>query len=172
MISFQMCPFNNKKNGFTLIELLVVFTVIAVVSTVTIGSFVGYSKKSALKQASLDVASLLKDAKLRTQSQIKPASCTGVLGGYIVSICGLTGSSCSVPNTYTLSLVCSGTSTTLATNKLPVNINFSNTGTTSVTFLFPVLTSGVVGAGTIALTGYGNDAATVTVLSGGTFTVQ
>ncbi len=166
-------PRNNfSKRGFTLIELLVVFTVIAIVSTVTVASFVSYNKKSSLKQAASDVASLLRDAKSRTQSQIKPSSCPGVLDGYQVTICGLTNSTCDTANTYRLSVVCSGTATLITTRTLPKNINFSNTGTTSVTFLFKVLSNGVTGVGTIALTGYGSDAATVSVGSGGTLSVE
>lgn len=162
----------DRRSGFTLIELLVVLTIIAFVSTVTVASFVSYGKKSTLKQASLDVSTLLRDAKYRTQSQIKPPSCTGVFQGYRVEICGLTGSSCNTPDTYTLSLVCTGGTTLISTKALPTNIHFSNTGTTSKSFLFGVLSNGVIGAGTLALTGYGADTTTITVGSGGTLSVQ
>lgn len=162
----------SLKRGFTLIELLVVVTVIAIVSTITVSSFVSYSKKSALKQAALDVSSLLRDAKYRTQAQIKPSTCAGIFQGYRVDICGLTGSSCATPDTYTLTLICRGGNTTLLTKKLPSNTHFSNTGTTSVSYLFNVLTGGVIGAGTLTLTGYGTDTASITVGSGGTLSVQ
>lgn len=172
MIKPQRYFFSKVKNGFTLIELMVVVTVIAVVSTVTVASFVSYSKQSALKQASLDVVSVLRDAKYRTQAQIKPLACGGILQGYRVDICGLTSSTCPTVDTYTLTLVCSSGNSTLVTKKLPSNIHFSNTGTTSVSYLFKVLTNGVIGAGVIAVSGYGSDTGTVTVGSGGTFTIQ
>ena len=159
-------------SGFTLIELLVVLAIIAFVSTVTVASFVSYGKKSTLKQASLDVSSLLRDAKYRTQSQIKPSSCSGTFQGYRVAICGLTGSSCNTPDTYTLSLVCSGGTTLISTKTLPTNIHFTNNGTTSRSFLFGVLTNGVIGAGAVALTGYGTDTTIITVGSGGTLSIQ
>jgi len=162
----------NKRAGFTLIELLIVITVIAIISTVTVASFVSYSKKSSLKQASLDVSSLLRDAKYRTQAQIKPSACTGTLQGYRVDVCGLTGSSCATADTYTLSLICSGGNSTLITKKLPSNIHFTNTGTTSVSYFFKVLTNGVTGSGVTALTGFGTDSGTVTVGAGGTLMVR
>ncbi|MBI5044481.1 MAG: prepilin-type N-terminal cleavage/methylation domain-containing protein [Candidatus Levybacteria bacterium] len=158
------------KKGFTLIELLIVLSVIGIISTVSIVSFVSYNKSSVLKQASLDVASLLRDAKSRTQSQRKPSSCTGTLIGYRVDICGLSTSNCSTANTYRLSMVCSGNTTVLSTKSLPSDISFSSSST-SPSFLFQVLSNGVTGSGFVRISGY-NTTQDITVGSGGTVTIN
>lgn len=141
----------TSLSGFTLIELLVVMSVISIVSTLTVASFISYSQSSTLKQGSSDVASLLRDAKSRTISQVKPSNCSGTLDGYRVDICGLTGSVCVTQDTYSLSMVCSGTRTTLATKKLPSTVEFRQSGTTSVAYTFKVLTNGVIGAGDVVV---------------------
>lgn len=158
------------KSGFTLIELLIVLTVIGIVMIVSISSFVSYNKSSTLKQAALDVASLMKDAKSRTQSQLKPSACTGTLSGYRIDVCGLTGSSCSTADTYRLSMICSGGTSVIATKTLPSNISFSS-ATTSNSFLFQVLSNGVTGAGFVRLSGYGATK-DIIVGSGGTISIQ
>lgn len=165
------------SRGFTLIELLVVMSVIAIVSTVSVASFVSYSQSSTLKQGSSDVGNLLRDAKSRTLSQVKPANCSGTLDGYRVDICGLTGSTCSTADTYTLSVVCSGVKVVpaLVTKKLPSSTSFRQNGTTSVTYMFKVLTNGVVGNGDVVVgmkTGDTPPPATITIGQSGSVTVH
>lgn len=157
--------------GFSLIELLVVLSVIGIVATVGIASFVSYSRSSAVQQAALDVVTLLKDAKSRAQSQVKPSSCTGNLLGYQVDICGLPSSSCSTQNTYRLVVSCSNGTSVITTRNLPSSVSFTENGTTSTSYLFRVLTSGVVGSGDITLNGF-NTSKVITVSASGTITVQ
>ncbi|HVZ58756.1 MAG TPA: prepilin-type N-terminal cleavage/methylation domain-containing protein [Patescibacteria group bacterium] len=148
--------FFRQQAGFTLIELLVVMSVIAVISTISIASFVSYSQKATVNQAATDVAALLTDAKSRTQSQVKPSSCNGTLDGYRVDVCGFHQSSCSpnTANTYTLSVVCSGTKSLLVTRTLPANTSFVQSGTTAFSYQFQVLSNGVNNSGTIQVTGF------------------
>lgn len=161
----------QRRAGFTLIELLIVFSIIGIISTLSIASFVTYSRGATIRQAALDVAGLVREAKSRTQSQIKPSSCTGTLQGYQVDICGLTGSTCQAANTYQLSVRCTGGNVTLVTKKLPANVSFSQSGTTSARFAFQVVTGGVTGAGAVVLSGF-NTTSVITVDNGGTIDVN
>ncbi|MEK7605960.1 MAG: type II secretion system protein [Patescibacteria group bacterium] len=172
---FYYCLTFRAVRGFTLIELLVVMSVIAIVSTVTVASFVSYSQSSTLKQGSSDVGNLLRDAKSRTLSQVKPSNCSGTLDGYRVDICGLTGSTCATQDTYTLSMVCSSTRTVLVTKKLPSTASFRQSGTTSVGFTFKVLTNGVIGDGDVVVgmkNGNTPPPVTITVGQSGSVTVH
>ena len=161
----------NLQRGFTIIELLVVFSIIAVISTVSLASFASYSRTSSLKQTASLVGAVMTDARSRALSQIKPSACAGTLNGYQVDICGLTGSSCATADTYTLSSICSGTKTLVSTKRLPSTMHFTNTGTTSRSFQFRVLNGGVVGSGTVMLTGF-NGTIGVTVSPTGAVDVQ
>ena len=150
---------SHHVRGFTLIELLVVFSIIAVISTVTLASFSNFSKASAVKQTGAQLASFFNDAKSRSLSQVKPSSCAGSLGGYVVDICITAGSGCTYPDSYKMSVVCSGVKTDLApplVKRLPTNMHFSSTGTTSTSYRFNLLTGGVTGAGSVAITGNGS----------------
>lgn len=137
------------SSGFTLIELIIVFSVIAILSTVGIASFVSYSRAQTLQTAASDFTSVLNVAKSRALAQIKPGECTGQsLSGYQVDIRSNT--------VYDLGVVCSGNYYRLMTQTLPSNLSFSLTGqTTTISVFFPIISSGVRGAGTIILTGYG-----------------
>lgn len=160
--------FNNK--GFTLIELIVVFSVMAVLSTVGIASFSSYSRAQVLQQATNDLVNTLNTAKVRAGSQTKPSQClsASVLQGYSVTIN-------IAARTYSLNVVCSGTSIVLSTSVLPVNVAFNQstgtppTTTTSVTY--PVLTGGVKGSGNIVLSSY-NQTKTITICPVGGIQVQ
>lgn len=137
----------NPSEGFTLLELIIVFTVIAVISTMGIASFVSYSRNQALVQAGSSLENTLNLARSNSLSQVKPSVCTGnILSGYQVDLDTLN-------NKYTLSVVCLGLHT-IQTTSLPNGITFSSQTTASSIF-FPVISSGVTGGGTkIVLTGY------------------
>lgn len=160
---------SHQVRGFTLIELLVVFSIIAIISTVTLASFSNFNKSSAVKQAGTQVASFLNDAKSRSLSQIKPSSCTGSLDGYVVDICITTGAGCTSADSYKMSVVCSGVKTDLApplVKRLPGNTHFTSSETTSTSYRFNVLSGGVTGAGSVVISGY-NSAVTISVNSAG-----
>lgn len=73
------------EKGFTLTELLVAITIMAILSSVGIASFVSYSRTQELNSATQDVVTMLQLAKASANSQIKPSSCTpGSLKAYKV----------------------------------------------------------------------------------------
>lgn len=162
----------RRSRGFTLIELLVVFSIIAILSSVSVASFVSYSRSQELKSAASDVSTLLSQAKSRAQSQVKPDVCgTSQLEGYEVRICGLTGSSCSEVNSYALYVRCGTTQEEISSQSLPDSLEFSQEDTTSTSYFFRVLHQGVSVPGTVAITGYGQTV-DVSVTSTGTISVQ
>lgn len=159
---FQNLRFRNKfamttKHGFTLIEMIVVITIIMIISTIGIASFVDYGRTQEVNTATLEIASMLQLARSRTISQIRPpdsvVQCSGkTLDGYRVTF--------SDSRNYLLKAVCEGNeynlpneSRTLSSNLSITSLSFPNS------FTFRVLTGGVDGvdpAGTnITVSGYG-----------------
>lgn len=145
---------NLRNKGFTLIELIVVFSVIAIISTIGVAAFVGYSRTQTLNQASIDLSTYLSTAKSRASSQIKPAAqCTSstALDGYSVSIN-------IVASSYSLNVVCSGSTFALTTVKLPTGVTFNSATdtppTTTANVFFAILNSSVTGTGNIVLSGF------------------
>ncbi len=152
------------SSGFTLIELIVAISVIAILSTAGIASFVTFSQRQALATATFDVVTMLNTAKSRALSQVKPSTppgngcITNALNGYVVNIDILGGT------TYTLLARCLGAPDTLVqTGKLPIGIAF---GPSTTTFFFQVQTGHVVSTGTqIRINGYSSQSKTITVTS-------
>ena len=153
--------------GFTLIELIVVISVAAAISVVGIAAFVSYNQSQALDTAAADIISMFNLAKSRAASQVKPADCSGqTLDGYEIRLCGLTVPEvCKNPDgaSYELDVRCNGevVETPILTGKLPSNVIFDSSLTTSTTYTYSVLTGGFSQTGssspppwTIALTGY------------------
>lgn len=162
----------KKRQGFTLIELLVVFSIIAIVSSVSVASYVSYNRSQTLKFSASDIATLLTQAKSRAQSQVKPEVCgSSPLEGYEVRICGLTGSACAEEGTYALYVHCGSLEEEITTKSLPDPLQFSQADTTSTSFLFRVLHQGVLGTGTIGITAF-DQMAVISVNSAGTISVQ
>lgn len=160
------------SQGFTLIELVIVMTIIAIISTMSLASLADYSRSQTVKQATLDVQSLMRQAKSYSQSQVKPQSCgASTLNGYRVDICGLAGSVCASANTYQLSVLCGSVATVQVTKTLPQNASFQQSGTTSVSYLFPLFNGSVNGAGSVVIVGF-NRTNTVTVSTQGIISVQ
>lgn len=166
------------SHGFTLIELLVVFSIIGILSTVSLAAFANYGRDQRLNTATSELVSTLQQAKSKTQSQVKPSACVAsdILHGYEVQICGLTGSSCVSENSYRLYVKC-GTKTILVNNSiknLPSGISFANIGegTTSTAFLFQILTGGVSGSGSIRLNGENDRQKTITVSNNGNISIE
>ena len=147
-------PHLTDKNGFTLIELVVAFSIMAVLSTVGVVSFVNYSRTQTLNQAVNDLVTALGNAKSMsvaqsTTSSIKSISlkCSGgkSFGGY-----GITTTTATTPDSYNLYIMCSGTEVSSVSVFLPKNVSFDSSSTTSDVF-FPILIGGVVGDGAISL---------------------
>lgn len=142
------------SRGFTLIELLIVIVVISVLSSMATASFYDYQQSQSLRAAVEDVIVILNTAKSNTLSQVKnPSLCapTDILSGYKVIINNST--------TYQLNILCGAVDTPIMNPKtLPPDITFpSPPMILPSSFLFTVLTGGVVvvGSPTITLSGYG-----------------
>lgn len=164
------------QSGFTLIEIIVVFTIIAILSLIGVASFVSYGRMATLQNGASDLTSTLLLAKSRAISQVKPLSSQApqcndqtALNGYKVVLCPTSSSNiiCDSADSYVFGVVCSSTacSDSLCSNItpqkiqsriLPQNITFDS-GSTSTSFFFPVISGGVGGApAKIILDGYGN----------------
>ena len=164
---------NLYDKGFTLIELIVVFSVIAIISTIGVAAFVGYSKTQTLNQAAYDLSTTLNTAKSKASSQVKPSvsQCNGsnVLNGYSVTLNLIAN-----PNSYSLVVVCSGGPSTISTTPLPPGTAFNNgSGTPPTTIpgspptvFFPIFTSAVTGTGNIVISGF-SQTKTISINSSG-----
>ncbi|OGH07958.1 MAG: hypothetical protein A2W22_06850 [Candidatus Levybacteria bacterium RBG_16_35_11] len=73
----------KNRNGFTLVELIIVITIIAILSSIGIASFVESSRNASLQTVQDKVESMINVAKSRSLSQTTPvADCNGSLQGY------------------------------------------------------------------------------------------
>jgi prepilin-type N-terminal cleavage/methylation domain-containing protein len=161
---------NKRKNlfyskGFTLIELVVVFTVMAILSTIGVASFVSYSRSQELDQTTNDLVQDLNTAKSLSASQLKTTKKNGAtlqcssqtLYGYGVKI-----SQNTIPKYYELYIQCGNPNGTrgpiVSDPALQVPIPTDITMTTRVTSVFfPVLSGGFITDGdSITLSSYGN----------------
>ncbi|MFH1187170.1 MAG: prepilin-type N-terminal cleavage/methylation domain-containing protein [Candidatus Levyibacteriota bacterium] len=159
------CSASGNK-GFTMIELIIVISVIAAISVIGIAAFAGRGRIAEVDAATSDVASFLQLARSRAISQVKPQDpivCSGTLRGYRVIIDQSTGN-------YELEVVCESSISKISGKTLPTNLIFDS-DTTSTSFLFPILTHGVEGAGIISITGYNNQK-TITVDSVGGISIK
>jgi prepilin-type N-terminal cleavage/methylation domain-containing protein len=159
-------PFTQK--GFTLLELIVVFSIIAILSTIGLASFVSYSKSQTLQSGLNDVTSVLNTAKSKASAQIIPDLCSGSLVGYGVSIFKSANGS-HPANSYTLEATCSGSGVTqISSTNLPSGVSF-NAATNTPNIFFSVLTGAVItgapGNGNIVLSGFSLPNKTITVNS-------
>src|SRR5260221_7288202 len=86
---------HESQRGFTLIELMVVFSVMVILSSVGIASFVSYSHSQQVDTNMKELKTSLFTARSRALSQLRDSSCfapgfTGVgyeLKGYQVVMC-------------------------------------------------------------------------------------
>ena len=175
----------KSQKGFTLIELIVVFTVLAILSTIGVISFVSYSRAQVLNQATNDLVQALNTAKSLSASQLKTVNKNGktlecldyqTLNGYGVQI----NASDTSHEYYALYISCTGngvnapeTTDPLWQTPLPQNVSFDTTDTVATNIadvFFPVLSGGTTTKGndnadSIVLTSYGSTR-TIRIING------
>jgi type II secretory pathway pseudopilin PulG len=138
----------SSQMGYSLIELLVIISIMGVISTVSIASFVTFTNTQSLDGAASDVANYYTLARQRSLSQIKPSQCTAAesLNGYKVVIN-------TVASTYQFSGMCGASVYIIGQKKLPPNITFANTSPPNVIFNVP--NANVDTQKTITINGFG-----------------
>lgn len=152
--------------GFTLIELIVAFSVMAILATVGVASFVSYSRAQALQQTTNDLVTALNTARAKTVAQIKPAGCSSLNGYDIVLTKGVSPN----PDSYTLNAVCNGTDVLVTTTKFPKGLSLH--GNNTIKIAFSVLTGGVnAPVNTVTIDGVGSSK-TINIDQGGNIQVQ
>jgi prepilin-type N-terminal cleavage/methylation domain-containing protein len=154
MINIKI-PHLANKYGFTLIELVVVFSIMAVLSTIGIASFVNYSRMQTLQQAQNDLMTAINTAKSMSVAQTTASTANGnsldcsgqSFSGYGVHLYKNT-----TPNSYALYIKCPTGPKFAASAFLPKNVIFGSSTATYDVF-FPILIGGVTGNGQIVLDG-------------------
>lgn len=165
------------SKGFTLIELLIVFSILAIISTIGIAAFSGYSQSQNLRNASLTLKTLLQQARTDAAAQVNTSVCANTFQGYAVQLCcsagGLGCPNCTTGNDYEIDIVCSNASgPTYATvantgGKFPSGVSINTTSTTQRSFQFIPLSGGVTSGGTIVLNGANSTQQAITVTGTG-----
>ena len=154
--------------GFTIIELLVVISILAVLSAVSIASFSSYNNSQKLSTNALAVKNMMQFAKSQALSQVNTCTPGQTLVGYKFLACcqGASCPMCLSSNTYEVDIVCSGGSSFIKGDKLPSDITFDTTNSTSYSFLFNTLSGTVTGSGNLLLK-QGSSQKTISVSSTG-----
>jgi prepilin-type N-terminal cleavage/methylation domain-containing protein len=156
------------SQGFTLIELVVAFSIMAILSTIGVASFVSYSQSQVLQQTENDLATALNTAKSLSASQVTSYSVNNNVnalkcnngesfGGYGVRI-----NTAASPNYFYIYIMCSGAekpsyppgvNSQQTVQKLPSNVSFDTAPgkITTSDVSFPVLNGGVIGSGIITI---------------------
>jgi len=150
--------------GYSLVELLVVISILGVIGTVSIASFVKFNDRQVVEGAVADVSSFYNLARQRALSQIRPTQCLAnqSLRGYQVVLNTLSGS-------YQLNGLCGNSNYTISQKTLPTGVTFATTSPTSITFTVP---AGVpTGSGIVTINGYGKTK-TITINSSGIISLQ
>jgi prepilin-type N-terminal cleavage/methylation domain-containing protein len=163
MFNFQFSIFKknpNSSGGFTLIELIVVITVIGILSTVGVASFVEYSRTQIVRTAVAEYVTILNTARSRTFSQVKPSACTDkIMDGYTVTVTS--------ESTYEFRAECGDANPLVELKTLPPTLTFSEP---FPSYFFHLLTGGVTGFGNTTISGYGRSEVITVTAAGGVLT--
>jgi prepilin-type N-terminal cleavage/methylation domain-containing protein len=138
MINIKI-PHLTNKYGFTLIELVVAFSIMAVLSTIGVASFVNYSQAQSLQQAVNDLTTTINTAKAKTATQVNDV-CSGsskAFSGYDVVLTKTTN-----PDSYTLNAICNGVEAIppVTTTSFPKGVSLDSSMPNKITITFSVLT--------------------------------
>jgi len=125
----------SPSEGFTLIELVVAFSIMAILGTVGIASFVSYSRSQSLQQATNDLTMTINTARAKSLAQVSNiCSGSGVFNGYDVVIS---------TNSYNLNAECSGSNVLIKSTPFPTGVSLHNPPSPPITITFAVLSGGV-----------------------------
>lgn len=145
----------RKQEGFTLIELIVAFTIIAILSVISVAAYVSFSRNQAVDNEVNQLVSVLNLAKSKAQSQVKPSSCATSPGPTNQALTEYQVVIDQSNSRYKLVAICAGSpidipieGSSIIYHKFPSQITVNTNNTIS----FNVL-SGVATSGTITLTG-------------------
>lgn len=154
--------FSYSASGFTLIELLVVFTIMAMLSSVSIASYVTYNNNQTFTTSVQTVMSMLNNAKSESLSGIVPSQCVNEqFTGYQVAL--------TPPSNYELDALCEGNTYAITKSVLPTGVTFSSSSTLKV--IFQPLNGEVQNQSVIIVSGYGQSN-TITISQEGIVSVS
>ncbi len=139
--------------AFTLIEIILVFAIIGIITTIGIGSFSSYNSSQVFGSGVSEVASLLRIARSRAISQVKPANCGATpLDGYriLFNFSGLA-------QDYEQDAICGSTVVVMSKKKLPGQLKFQIGPSGISSILFDVSTGTVSAPGNVIINGYGKN---------------
>lgn len=166
----KITAFLKFEQGFTLIELIIVFSIIAILSTVGIASFVQFSRYQALQAGANEFITALNYAKSSAASQLIPSpsgSCNGSLRSYRVDFSTASGSN----TQYTITAICDLSSPIVQTYTLPKSVTFTSSyggqNTTTTSIVFPVINGGITGTGQVVILGFTNLSRVITISPSG-----
>lgn len=159
--------FFKHKRGYTLVELLVVTSIIIVLSSVGLASYLNFNRSQILNQAARKIVQDLRLAQSMAENNQKPPGACQTLNGYNFSITG--------DFTYEITADCTPAyeDGPVKSDSVPANLSIS--GFSNIKFR--VLKQGLAESppGTLSLTVSSNDFAktvTIEVEKGGTIKVK
>lgn len=132
-----------KKCGFTLIEILVTISIIGILSSIGLASYINFNRQQLVIQSARKILDDMRLAQSLASNNQKPDGC-GTLSGYSFSVSG-TG--------YTIKADCSSGGVVVKTGSIPANLTV--TGFSKVEFKVlrqPVKTTG---GNSLTVTGFG-----------------
>ena len=154
----------NIEYGFTLLELLIVFSIIAIISTIGIASFVSYSREQTLNTAIFNIKNFLYTARSNSlNGEKKDCPTSQTLIGYSVLFCcgGASCPTCLGTNDYEMDILCTpdGGVTIdpflVESEKYPVGLTLSSFTKSEYTF-YP-LSGGVNNSGSLTFSAFGQN---------------
>lgn len=134
----KFCP------GYTLVELLLVISFIALLASFGMAKYIQFNRRQIVVQAAQELKSNLRFAQDKALAGEKPTGCTGALSGHKLEFLN--------NRDYKIVAVCGGDINVKTGLTLGSNVT-KTSGPSSI--LFKVLAQGVVGYGTINISGYG-----------------
>lgn len=152
---------HTDKKGFTLLELLIVFSIIAMISTIGIASFVSYSRQQTLNTTIFNIKNFLYTARSNAlNGEKKDCPISQALVGYAVLFC-CSGSSCPIclgTNNYEMDLLCTPDGGVTVdpfleeSKKYPIGLTLSSF--TKAQYIFYPLSGGVNNAGSLTFSAF------------------